>query len=413
MSRKRVVITGLGAVTPIGNTAKETWANALKGKNGIAEITNIDTEQFNVHIGGEVKNLNIEDHIDRKEARRMDKFTQFAIIAADEAVKDAKLEITDDNAERIGVWIGSGIGGIQSLEDGFIALTTKGPRRVSPFFVPMMIPDMASGQVSIRHGAKGPNGATVTACATGTNSIGDAFKIIERGQADVMITGGTEAPITNMGVAGFQANRALSNSNDPDYASRPFSADRDGFVIAEGSGVVVIEELEHALARGAHIYAEIVGYGSTGDAHHITAPAPNGEGGARAMKEALKDAGIEAEQVQYINAHGTSTPYNDEFETMAIRTVFKDHADNLLVNSTKSMTGHMLGGAGGMEAIITAMSLQEGKVHPTINLTNQAPECDLNYVKDGAVDLDIEYAISNSLGFGGHNATLVFKKYQA
>ena len=413
MSRKRVVITGLGAVTPIGNTAKETWANALKGKNGIAEITNIDTEQFNVHIGGEVKNLNIEDHIDRKEARRMDKFTQFAIIAADEAVKDAKLEITDDNAERIGVWIGSGIGGIQSLEDGFIALTTKGPRRVSPFFVPMMIPDMTSGQVSIRHGAKGPNGATVTACATGTNSIGDAFKIIERGQADVMITGGTEAPITNMGVAGFQANRALSSSNDPDYASRPFSADRDGFVIAEGSGVVVIEELEHALARGAHIYAEIVGYGSTGDAHHITAPAPNGEGGARAMKEALKDAGIEAEQVQYINAHGTSTPYNDEFETMAIRTVFKDHADNLLVNSTKSMTGHMLGGAGGMEAIITAMSLQEGKVHPTINLTNQAPECDLNYVKDGAVDLDIEYAISNSLGFGGHNATLVFKKYQA
>ena len=413
MSRKRVVITGLGAVTPIGNTAKETWANALKGKNGIAEITNIDTEQFNVHIGGEVKNLNIEDHIDRKEARRMDKFTQFAIIAADEAVKDAKLEITDDNAERIGVWIGSGIGGIQSLEDGFIALTTKGPRRVSPFFVPMMIPDMASGQVSIRHGAKGPNGATVTACATGTNSIGDAFKIIERGQADVMITGGTEAPITNMGVAGFQANRALSSSNDPDYASRPFSADRDGFVIAEGSGVVVIEELEHALARCAHIYAEIVGYGSTGDAHHITAPAPNGEGGARAMKEALKDAGIEAEQVQYINAHGTSTPYNDEFETMAIRTVFKDHADNLLVNSTKSMTGHMLGGAGGMEAIITAMSLQEGKVHPTINLTNQAPECDLNYVKDGAVDLDIEYAISNSLGFGGHNATLVFKKYQA
>ena len=413
MSRKRVVITGLGAVTPIGNTAKETWANALKGKNCIAEITNIDTEQFNVHIGGEVKNLNIEDHIDRKEARRMDKFTQFAIIAADEAVKDAKLEITDDNAERIGVWIGSGIGGIQSLEDGFIALTTKGPRRVSPFFVPMMIPDMASGQVSIRHGAKGPNGATVTACATGTNSIGDAFKIIERGQADVMITGGTEAPITNMGVAGFQANRALSSSNDPDYASRPFSADRDGFVIAEGSGVVVIEELEHALARGAHIYAEIVGYGSTGDAHHITAPAPNGEGGARAMKEALKDAGIEAEQVQYINAHGTSTPYNDEFETMAIRTVFKDHADNLLVNSTKSMTGHMLGGAGGMEAIITAMSLQEGKVHPTINLTNQAPECDLNYVKDGAVDLDIEYAISNSLGFGGHNATLVFKKYQA
>ena len=412
MSKRRVVITGAGALTPIGNTAKETWQNALAGKNGIAEITNIDTEQFNVHIGGEVKNLNVEDFIDKKEARRMDKFTQFAVIAAEEAVKDSGLEINDSNAERIGVWIGSGIGGIQSLEEGFIALTTKGPRRVSPFFVPMMIPDMASGQVSIREGAKGPNGATVTACATGTNSIGDASKIIQRGQADAMITGGTEAPITNMGVAGFQANRALSNSNDPDYASRPFSADRDGFVIAEGAGIVVIEELEHAKARGAQIYAEIVGYGSTGDAHHITAPAPNGEGGARAMKEALKDAGIEPEEVQYINAHGTSTPYNDEFETLAIRTVFKEHADNLFVNSTKSMTGHMLGGAGGMEAIITAYSLREGKIHPTINLTNQAPECDLNYVPNGVEKADLKYAVSNSLGFGGHNASLVFKKYE-
>lgn len=413
MSKRRVVITGLGAVTPIGNTAKETWQNALAGKNGIAEITNIDTEQFNVNIAGEVKNLNIEDFIDKKEARRMDKFTQFAIIAADEAVQDSGLDINDDNRERVGVWIGSGIGGIQSLEDGFIALTTKGPRRVSPFFVPMMIPDMASGQVSIRLGAKGPNGATVTACATGTNSIGDAFKFIERGQADVMITGGSEAPITNMGVAGFQANRALSSSNDPNYASRPFSKDRDGFVMAEGSGVIVIEELEHALARGATIYAEIVGYGSTGDAHHITAPAPNGEGGARAMSEALKDAGIEPSEVQYINAHGTSTPYNDEYETLAIRTVFKEHADDLLVSSTKSMTGHMLGGAGGMEAIITAMSLKEGKVHPTINLTNPAPECDLNYVPDGVVEADLKYAVSNSLGFGGHNASLVFKKYEA
>ena len=413
MSKRRVVITGLGAVTPIGNTAKETWTNALAGKNGIAEITNIDTEQFNVNIAGEVKNLNIEDFIDKKEARRMDKFTQFAIIAADEAVTDSGLVINDDNSERVGVWIGSGIGGIQSLEDGFIALTTKGPRRVSPFFVPMMIPDMASGQVSIRLGAKGPNGATVTACATGTNSIGDAFKFIERGQADVMITGGSEAPITNMGVAGFQANRALSSSNDPNYASRPFSKDRDGFVMAEGSGVIVIEELEHAIARGATIYAEIVGYGSTGDAHHITAPAPNGEGGARAMKEALKDAGIEPNEVQYINAHGTSTPYNDEFETLAIRTVFEEHADNLLISSTKSMTGHMLGGAGGMEAIITAMSLKEGKVHPTINLTNPAPECDLNYVPNTAVEVDLKYAVSNSLGFGGHNASLVFKKYEA
>lgn len=412
MTRRRVVITGVGAVTPIGNTAKETWQNALAGKNGIAEITNIDTAQFKIHIAGEVKNLNIEDFIERKEARRMDKFTQFAVIAADEAVKDSGLVINEDNATRVGVWIGSGIGGIQSLEDALVALKTKGPKRVSPFFVPKMIPDMASGQVSIRQGAKGPNGATVTACATGTNSIGDAFKIIERGQADAMITGGTEAPVTNLGIAGFQANRALSNSNDPDYASRPFSADRDGFVIAEGAGVVVIEELEHAKARGAQIYAEIVGYGSTGDAHHITAPAPNGEGGARAMSEAIKDAGITPQDIQYINAHGTSTPYNDEFETRAIRTVFEDHADNLLVNSTKSMTGHMFGGAGGLEAIITAYSLLEGRVHPTINLTNQAPECDLNYVPNGMENVDIKYAVSNSLGFGGHNASLVFKKYK-
>jgi 3-oxoacyl-[acyl-carrier-protein] synthase II len=412
MTKRRVVITGVGALTPIGNNVPETWENALNGVNGIDEITKIDTSKFNVNVAGELKDFNIEDYLERKEARRMDPFTQYAIVASDEAVKDSALEITDENAPRIGVWIGSGIGGIQALEDGLNVLRDKGPRRVSPFFVPMMIPDMASGQVSIRHKAKGPNGATVTACATGTNSIGEAFKIIERGQADAMITGGTESPITNMGVAGFQANKALANSDDPNYASVPFSKDRSGFVMGEGAGVVVLEELEHAKARGAKIYAEIVGYGSTGDAYHITAPAENGEGGARAMQEAIKDAGVEPNEVGYINAHGTSTPYNDLYETLAIKTVFGDHAYKLLINSTKSMTGHLLGATGGMEAIITALSLKEGRMHPTINLSNPDPECDLNYLPDGAVEADIKYALTNSLGFGGHNATLLLKKYE-
>ncbi|MFB9860288.1 beta-ketoacyl-ACP synthase II [Salinicoccus siamensis] len=411
MDKRRVVVTGIGALTPIGNTAPETWENALKGVNGIDKITRIDNSEYNVHVAGELKDFNVEDYIDRKEARRMDRFTQYAMVAADEAVADSGLDITDDNRERIGVWIGSGIGGIQALEDGFKVLYERGPRRVSPFFVPMMIPDMASGQVSIKHGLKGPNGATVTACATGTNSIGEAFKFIARGQADAMVTGGTEAPITRMGIAGFQANKALTTAEDPDKASRPYSKDRDGFVIGEGAGVVMLEELEHAKARGATIYGEIVGYGTTGDAHHITAPAEGGEGGARAMQEAMKDAGLKPEQIDYINGHGTSTPYNDLFETMAIRTVFADHADKLLVNSTKSMTGHLLGATGGMEAIITVLSLKEGKVHPTINLDTPDPECDLNYVSRGMVEADLEYAISNSFGFGGHNASLVFKKY--
>ena len=411
MDKRRVVVTGVGALTPIGNTAPKTWENALSGVNGIDKITRFDNSDYNIHVAGELKDFNVEDYMDKKEARRMDRFTQYAMVAADEAVADSGLEINDDNAERIGVWIGSGIGGIQALEDGFKVLYERGPRRVSPFFVPMMIPDMASGQVSIKHGAKGPNGATVTACATGTNSIGEAFKFIARGQADAMISGGTEAPITRMGVAGFQANKALSTSEDPAKASRPYSADRDGFVIGEGSGIVMLEELEHAKARGAKIYAEIVGYGSTGDAHHITAPAEDGEGGARAMKEALKDGGVKPEEVGYVNGHGTSTAYNDLFETKAIKTVFGDHAYNMLVNSTKSMTGHLLGGGGGMELIVTALSLRDGKVHPTIGLENPDPECDLNYVPDGAVDADIEYALTNSLGFGGHNATLLLKKY--
>jgi 3-oxoacyl-[acyl-carrier-protein] synthase II len=412
MDKRRVVVTGIGALTPIGNSAPETWENALKGVNGIDKITRIDNSEYNVHVAGELKDFNIEDYMDKKEARRMDRFTQYAMVASDEAVKDSGIEITDDNRERIGVWIGSGIGGIQALEDGFKVLYERGPRRVSPFFVPMMIPDMASGQVSIKHGLKGPNGATVTACATGTNSIGEAFKFIERGQADAMVTGGTEAPITRMGVAGFQANKALTTADDPNKASRPYSKGRDGFVIGEGAGIVMLEELEHAKARGAKIYGEVVGYGTTGDAHHITAPAEEGEGGARAMIEAMKDAGIDPNEIGYVNGHGTSTQYNDLFETIAIRNVFKDHAYNLLVNSTKSMTGHLLGGTGGMEAIITVLSLRDGKVHPTINLDNPDPECDLNYVTEGAVEADIRYAISNSFGFGGHNASLVFKKYE-
>lgn len=412
MDKRRVVVTGIGALTPIGNSAPETWENALKGVNGIDKITRIDNSEYNVHVAGELKDFNIEDYMDKKEARRMDRFTQYAMVASDEAVKDSGIEITDDNRERIGVWIGSGIGGIQALEDGFKVLYERGPRRVSPFFVPMMIPDMASGQVSIKHGLKGPNGATVTACATGTNSIGEAFKFIERGQADAMVTGGTEAPITRMGVAGFQANKALTTAEDPDKASRPYSKDRDGFVIGEGAGIVMLEELEHAKARGAKIYGEVVGYGTTGDAHHITAPAEEGEGGARAMIEAMKDAGIDPNEIGYVNGHGTSTQYNDLYETIAIRNVFKDHAYNLLVNSTKSMTGHLLGGTGGMEAIITVLSLRDGKVHPTINLDKPDPECDLNYVTEGAVEADIRYAISNSFGFGGHNASLVFKKYE-
>ncbi|WP_020007763.1 beta-ketoacyl-ACP synthase II [Salinicoccus albus] len=412
MSKRRVVVTGAGALTPIGNTAPKTWENALNGYNGIGNITRFDNSEYNIHVAGELKDFDVENYMDKKTARRMDRFTQYAMIAADEAVKDSGLEINDDNADRVGVWIGSGIGGIQALEDGFKVLYERGPRRVSPFFVPMMIPDMASGQVSIKHGAKGPNGATVTACATGTNSIGEAFKFIERGQADAMISGGTEAPITKMGVAGFQANKALTVTEDPDKASRPYSADRDGFVIGEGSGIVMLEELEHAKARGAEIYAEIVGYGTTGDAYHITAPSQDGEGGARAMQMALDDAEVQPDAVDYINGHGTSTGYNDLFETIAIKTIFGDHAYQMLVNSTKSMTGHLLGGGGGMEAIITACSLRDGRVHPTINLDHPDPELDLDYVTGGPVEAPLKYAMSNSFGFGGHNASLLFKKYE-
>ncbi|MBU7217531.1 beta-ketoacyl-ACP synthase II [Staphylococcus gallinarum] len=408
---QRVVITGVGALSPLGNDAKTSWDNALNGVNGIDTITRIDTKDYNVHLAGELKDFNIEDHIDKKEARRMDRFTQYAVVAAREAVKDAKLDINEDNANNIGVWIGSGIGGMETFEIAHTQLLERGPRRVSPFFVPMLIADMATGQVSIDLGAKGPNGATVTACATGTNSIGDAFKIIQRGDADAMITGGSEAPIAHMAIAGFSASRALSTNDDKETACRPFQTGRDGFVMGEGAGIVVLESLESAQARGAEIYAEVVGYGSTGDAYHITAPAPEGEGGARAMQAALDDAGIEPSDIQYINVHGTSTPVGDLTEIQAIKNTFGEAAQSLKLSSTKSMTGHLLGATGGIEAIFSALSIRDSKVAPTIHAESPDPECDLDIVPNKAIDLDITYAMSNSLGFGGHNAVLIFKKF--
>ncbi|UHD43568.1 beta-ketoacyl-ACP synthase II [Bacillus velezensis] len=399
-------------MSPLGNDAETSWKNAIGGVSGIGPITRVESDEYPAKVAAELKDFNIENHMDKKEARKMDRFTQYAVVAAKMAVQDAGLNITDEIAPRVGVWVGSGIGGLETLESQFEIFLTKGPRRVSPFFVPMMIPDMATGQISIALGAKGVNSCTVTACATGTNSIGDAFKVIQRGDADAMITGGTEAPLTRMSFAGFSANKALSTNPDPKTASRPFDKNRDGFVMGEGAGIIVLEELEHALARGAKIYGEIVGYGSTGDAYHITAPAQDGEGGARAMQEAIKDAGIKPEEIDYINAHGTSTYYNDKYETKAIKTVFGDHAYKLAVSSTKSMTGHLLGAAGGIEAIFSVMAIKDGIIPPTINIETPDEECDLDYVPDKAREQDVNIVLSNSLGFGGHNATLIFKKYQ-
>jgi 3-oxoacyl-[acyl-carrier-protein] synthase II len=413
MEKRRVVVTGIGAVTPLGNDAGTTWNNIIEGVSGIGPVTRLNADDFPAKVAAEVKEFNVENFIDRKDARKMDRFTHYAVAASLMAVKDSGLEITDENAPRVGVWIGSGIGGMETFEQQHETFMNRGYRRVSPFFVPMMIPDMATGQVSITLGARGFNSCTVTACATGTNSIGDAFKVIQRGDADVMVTGGAEAPITKMSFAGFCANTALSTNQDPQKASRPFDKERDGFVMGEGAGIVVLEDLEHALARGAKIYAEIVGYGATGDAYHITAPAPEGEGGARAMKMALDDAGLAPEEVGYINAHGTSTEYNDKYETMAIKSVFGEHAYKLSVSSTKSMTGHLLGAAGGIEAIFTILALKEGILPPTINLETPDPDCDLDYVPNAARKQQVNAAISNSLGFGGHNATIAFRKYEA
>ena len=410
MTKRRVVVTGIGAVTPLGNDIETTWSGIKEGKSGVGMLTRLDADLFAAKVAAEVKDFDIEKYISKKDARKMDRFTHYALAASIMAVEDANLTITEEIGLRTGVWIGSGIGGMETYESQFRLFLEKGARRVSPFFVPMMIPDMAAGQVSIHFGAKAINSCTVTACASGTNSIGDAFKVIERGDADVMITGGAESPITTMSVAGFCSNTALTLNTDPEKASRPFDANRDGFVIGEGAGIIILEEYEHAVARGAKIYAEIIGYGSTGDAHHITAPAPGGEGAARAMKQALADAGITPDQVDYINAHGTSTPYNDEFETLAVKSVFGEHAYKLAMSSTKSMTGHLLGAAGGIEAIFTVLALKEGILPPTTNLDTPDPICDLDYVPNVARKADIQYAMSNSLGFGGHNASILFKK---
>lgn len=413
MEKRRVVVTGIGAVTPLGNDANTTWENIINSQSGIDYITKVDKDQFPAKVAGEIKDFDPTQFIDRKEVKRMDLFTQYAVAAALMAVEDAKLIIDDSNAERVGVWIGSGIGGMHVYEEQVRRFIDKGYRRVSPFFVPMLIPDMAAGQVSILLGAKGINSCTVTACASGANSIGDAFKAIQRGDVDYMITGGTESPINNIAFAGFSAMKALSFNEDPKTASRPFDLNRDGFVMGEGAGIIVLETLESALERGAKIYAEIVGYGATGDAYHITAPAENGEGAARAMQKALDDAGLKPEAITYINAHGTSTELNDKYETAAIKRVFGDHAYQLAVSSTKSMTGHLLGAAGGVEAVISVKAIDDGVIPATINYETPDPECDLDYVPNESRKVDVQTVMSNSFGFGGHNACLIFKKYDA
>jgi len=414
MDKRRVVMTGAGAVTPVGNTAEEFWASLLAGRSGIGPITRFDASQMPTRIAGEIKGFDPLKYIDKKDDRKFDRFLKYAVACAVMAVEDAGLKTDHVDATRFGVLVGSGIGGIETLLEQYAILTEKGPDRVSPFFVPMIIVNMASGVVSMRFGAKGPNSSVVTACATGNHAIGDAMRIIQRGDADVMIAGGAEAIIIPLTIAGFCQMKAMSTRNDdPTKASRPFDAERDGFVCGEGGGLVVLESLEHARAREARIYAEIVGYGMTGDAHHMTAPDPEGDGAARAMTAALRDAALEPSSVGYINAHGTSTPYNDKFETIAIKRVFGDHAKKLAVSSTKSMTGHLLGAAGGIEAIATAFALHHGMLPPTMNYEKPDPDCDLDYIPNQARKQEIEVALSNAFGFGGTNATLAFKKYRA
>jgi 3-oxoacyl-[acyl-carrier-protein] synthase II len=406
------VVTGVGLVSSVGIGTQETWKALLAGKSGIGPITHFDATEFSSRIAGEVKGFDPLQFVDKKEARKMDVFIQFALAASTFAMEDSGLEITPENAGRVGVYIGSGIGGFATIEREHEALLKGGPRKISPFFIPATIINLASGQVSIRFGAKGPNSATATACSASSHAIGDAFKIIQRGQADAMIAGGSEAAITPMGIGGFAAMRAISRRNDePEKASRPFDKQRDGFVVGEGAGVLIVENLESARARGASIYAEIVGYGMTSDAYHITAPSVDGDGAKRVMREALQDAGVSPENIGYINAHGTSTQYNDRTETTAIKEVFGEHARRLAVSSTKSMTGHLLGGAGGMEAGITACAMREKTLPPTANYDFPDPDCDLDYVPNKARPAEVEYALSNSFGFGGTNASLLFKRY--
>jgi 3-oxoacyl-[acyl-carrier-protein] synthase II len=410
--KRRVVVTGFGALTPIGLSVRDFWAALLAGRSGAAPITYFDTSAFDTHFACELKGFKPSDYLDRKAAQRMDPFAQYAMIAADQAMADSGLSVKDMDPDRGGVIIGSGIGGMVSYDTQFTNYNEGGPRRISPFFIPMLIPDIASGQVSIRFGLKGPNYATVSACASSSHAIGDAFRLIQHNDADVMVCGGSEAPITPMGLGGFNAMKALSTRNDaPEKASRPFDAQRDGFVIAEGGGILILEDYECARARGARIHAEIVGIGFTADAHHLTAPPEGGDGAVKSMRRALKDAGISPEEVNYINVHGTSTLQGDISETMAIKTVFGAHAHKVKISSTKSMTGHLLGATGAVEAIAAIMACREDMIPPTINYEFPDPQCDLDYTPNTTVKQPVRYAISNTFGFGGHNATLLFRKY--
>ncbi|WP_149135576.1 beta-ketoacyl-ACP synthase II [Cupriavidus campinensis] len=409
MSRRRVVVTGLGLVSPVGNTVAEGWANLVAGKSGIATITKFDHSPFAVHFAGEVKGFNVEEYVPAKEAPRMDTFIHFGIAAGTQALKDSGLEVTEENAERIGVLVGSGIGGLPMIEATQMELANRGPRRISPFFVPGSIINMISGHLSIYHGLKGPNLAAVTACTTGLHSIGLAARLIQAGDADAMLAGGAESTVSPLGIGGFAAARALSTRNDdPATASRPWDKDRDGFVLGEGAGVMMLEEYESAKARGAKIYAELIGFGMSGDAFHMTAP--NTDGPRRCMVAALKNAGINADEVQYLNAHGTSTPLGDKNESDAVKLAFGDHAYKMVVNSTKSMTGHLLGGAGGLESVFTVLAIHNQVSPPTINIFNQDPECDLDYVPNTAREMKIDVAVKNNFGFGGTNGTLVFRR---
>jgi 3-oxoacyl-[acyl-carrier-protein] synthase II len=410
--KRRVAVTGLGLVTPLGIGVEETWAALIAGKSGISRITKFDASLMATHIAGEVRNFRAEDFLPAKEVKRTDDFVAYAVAASRMAVEAARLTINGSNADRVGVVVGCGLGGLRTIEKFHRLMIEEGPRKISPFFIPMLIANMAPGQISILFGAKGPNISIETACAAGTHAVGDAFKMVQSGVADAMITGGVEATITPLAVGGFNAMRALSTRNDePEKASRPFERDRDGFVPAEGSGILILETLNGALERGAPILAEIIGYGLSGDAYHIAAPAPFGEGMARCMKMALDDAGLKPEEVDYINAHGTSTDLNDKYETQAIKAVFGEHAYRLAVSSTKSMTGHLLGGAGGVEAAFTVLTLQRGVIPPTINYENPDPDCDLDYVPNVSRKAEVKVALSNSFGFGGTNATLVFRRY--
>jgi len=413
MDKKRVVITGMGAITPLGCGIKKFWSSLLEGKSGIDRISKFDTEEFATKIAGEVRDFDPEDFIEKKEIKRLDRFAQFAIASTKMALEDSELDLSSTDKTRVGVVLGSGIGGSETWEEQSNILREKGPRRISPFFIPMMIINMASGQVSMAFGLEGPNFTIVTACASGTNAIGEAFRTLQIGDADVMVTGGTEASITRLSLAGFSSMKALStNNDDPQRASRPFDKNRDGFVMGEGCGIVILETLEHALKRDAKIYAELVGYGATADAYHITQPAPGGEGAVRAMRNAIIDAGISDDEIDYINAHGTSTPINDKFETMAIKKVFGSHAKKVSISSTKSMTGHLLGAAGAIELIASTLAVYNDKIPPTINYESVDPDCDLDYVPNAAIEKTVNAALSNSLGFGGHNATLIIKKYK-